>query len=267
MTQSIRRRPLILATALTAGTLAAGLLAGCGAGQITSTGAIVSAVPGSSGSVRVPGPDGGEIQVRNLTIDYPGPDGYPAGAPAPLSVRIFNGTAQQVTLVGVSAVIVPARGGGSTDAGTAVLVGSAPSGSPAASATGPVSIASAGPSAAGSASARPSASGSASARASGAPAPSGSAVPVGGASVDVPVPSSPGLPIVLSRAAGGRYLQIASLPRDVSPADTMRLTFTFRLADGSTAVIGTADSPLEVVVAPPTGALSRSPLPLETPAQ
>ena len=67
-------------------TAAAALIVGataCSAGQNTQTAEQVAAVTGAS-------VDFGELQLRDVTVVFPGPDGYAAGENAPLTVRIFN---------------------------------------------------------------------------------------------------------------------------------------------------------------------------------
>ncbi|MEV4411580.1 hypothetical protein [Catellatospora sp. NPDC049609] len=89
-------------TMLFAGGAAAAVLAlsGCGAGMISQTADQVAAVPGYSATVPVPG--GGNIALRDAMIAYPGVKGFPAGADAPLQLRIFNDTEQPVTLESVT---------------------------------------------------------------------------------------------------------------------------------------------------------------------
>lgn len=87
---------------LFAGGAAAAVLAlsGCGAGMISQTADQVAAVPGYSATVPVPG--GGNIALRDAMVAYPGIKGYPAGADAPLQLRIFNDTEKPVTLESIT---------------------------------------------------------------------------------------------------------------------------------------------------------------------
>lgn len=94
------RRPMptrrLAAAALAAGAGVALALGGCSAGQVTQTASQVAPVNGIDA-------EAGPVSLRNLLIEYPGPDGYPAGSDAPLQVRLFNNGMQPITLVGVSA--------------------------------------------------------------------------------------------------------------------------------------------------------------------
>ena len=71
-------------------------LAGCSAGLVTQTATQVAPVVGID-------VDAGDIALRNVVIEYSGPEGYEAGSDAPLVVRIFNNGMESVTLVGVTA--------------------------------------------------------------------------------------------------------------------------------------------------------------------
>jgi copper(I)-binding protein len=90
------RTPRLALAAVASGVGAVLALAGCSAGQITQTATQVAPVVGISG-------DAGDIALRNLVIEYNGPEGYAAGSDAPLVVRLFNRGQEPVTLVGVSA--------------------------------------------------------------------------------------------------------------------------------------------------------------------
>jgi copper(I)-binding protein len=90
------RTPRLALAAVATGVGAVLALAGCSAGQITQTATQVAPVVGISG-------DAGDIALRNLVIEYNGPEGYAAGSDAPLVVRLFNNGLEPVTLVGVSA--------------------------------------------------------------------------------------------------------------------------------------------------------------------
>lgn len=122
---------------LFAGGAAAAVLAlsGCGAGMISQTADQVAAVPGYSMTVPVPG--GGNIALRDAMVAYPGIKGYPAGASAPLQLRIFNDTEQPVTLESITS-----NDAASVKLGTAADLKATPSpaaASPAASPTGTAS--------------------------------------------------------------------------------------------------------------------------------
>ena len=93
---SARRTSRVVTYALVAGACAALALAGCSAGQLTQTASQVAAVPGANVTV-------GSIALRDLKIQYNGPEGYRPGDDAPLAVRIFNDGTEPVTLTGVTA--------------------------------------------------------------------------------------------------------------------------------------------------------------------
>jgi hypothetical protein len=251
---SLRLAALVAGTAALA---AAGLLAGCGAGQVAQTANIVPAVGGANLDLRV---DGGVISVRDATLAYPGPEGYRAGEDAPLALRIVNSTSSPITLTGVSA-----------DAGTVRQVGGSAATEP--SPQPPSTEPSTGPSAATGPSALPSGaapSGSAaapgspaSAEPTAAPSPSG---PPGSATIDVPVPGAPnGLIILNKTGAEGTYLLVSGLTKGLRAGESVRLILTFTLADGGTVQMGASDRPeqeLNVPVAVPDEATQRSPMSL-----
>ncbi|MDG4828088.1 hypothetical protein O7627_02065 [Solwaraspora sp. WMMD1047] len=92
MTRSIRgarRGAVLLAGAATTGLL----MSGCGAGQIAETANIRPAVPG----VNVETTDG-LFKVRNAIVEYSDPLGYPSGGDAPLSMALYNDSAQPITV-------------------------------------------------------------------------------------------------------------------------------------------------------------------------
>lgn len=87
MTRSIRgsRRAAVVLGGMAAAT---GLLAsGCGTGQIAETAIKEPSIQG----VNTQTPDNG-YKIRGLVVEYPGPDGYRAGADAPVSAVIYNDT-------------------------------------------------------------------------------------------------------------------------------------------------------------------------------
>jgi hypothetical protein len=258
------RRRVALAVGATA-LATAGLLTGCGSGQVAQTAEIVPAVPGANLDLTV---DGGLISVRDATVDYPGPQGYQPGEDAPLTIRIINSTPSPVTLTGVTAKVAD----GTTSLGTVLQVGGVPSAAPSEespvvatptrnptprpSPSGMSSPAS--PSPGGSASAGSAASASASALPSG-------AVRLGGSpTIKVPIPAYPTGLIILSRAnIGGTYLTISGLTRPLRPGMSARLVLTFTLADGSTVALGASNLPGQQLVVPvgvPLSPQPRSPL-------
>lgn len=77
-----------LAAAMSAG------LAGCGAGQISRTAETEPSIVG----VNVDAPDQ-SVLIRDAAVAFPGPEGYPAGARAPITMVIFNETPTAVRLL------------------------------------------------------------------------------------------------------------------------------------------------------------------------
>lgn len=93
-------------------TAAAALVIGvsaCSAGQVTQTADTVAAVPGANLTV------GEFIQMNDVMITYPGPQGYPSGGTASMILRIFNNGPEADVLKAVS--VTPGEGGspGATD--------------------------------------------------------------------------------------------------------------------------------------------------------
>lgn len=258
--RSISRRRLVSAVVGVTALAAAGLLAGCGAGQIAETADIVPAVPGANFDLKI---DGGVISIRNATIDYPGSEGYKSGDNAPLTLRIINGTTSPVTLTGATATVANST----ADAGKVVMVGEAPSAAASAESPVPATLPATrnptptpkssgkGHSAAPSASPSPAASPTESPSAAG---------PAGSATINVKIPGAPDGLIILSQAnSGGTYLEITGLTTPLLPAQTLRLVLTFTLADGSTVQLGNsnvASQQLLVPVAVPESPQPRSPL-------
>lgn len=98
MASRARRRSITL-IATTALTVGAAALAGCSADLDAATSKQVAAVPGAGATL---GPSG-TIAIRDVTIVYNGTAGYPVGANAPLTVRIFNAGSSAIQLTKVSA--------------------------------------------------------------------------------------------------------------------------------------------------------------------
>lgn len=89
-TRGHRRVAVLLSGAAVTGAL---LLSGCAAGQIAET-----AVKSSSiGGVNIDAPDG-SVSVRNLSVPYPGIEGYPAGGSAPVEVGLYNNTNEPIAI-------------------------------------------------------------------------------------------------------------------------------------------------------------------------
>lgn len=245
MTRSMMRGAAVFAASAT---MVAGLvLSGCGAGQVTQT---ENQNPPISG-VDVSSEDG-TVQLRNVALQYSGPEGYETGQAVPLQVRIFNQNRDVIRLVGVT-----------SDAGAVVLAGRgvtapAPSAPPTSASPSASGSASGAPSASGSVSGSPAASGSVSgsASASGSPSASASASatpsgPPTNPTIDVEVPVRG---IAVLDPSLGRYLQITGLSEELKPGDTVEVTFRF-----SNGVSITTPVPIAVPYSPPP----RSPLNFE----
>jgi copper(I)-binding protein len=189
-----RRRARIVAGSV----LVAGLLAvsACSAGQDTQTSHQVAAVPGANASA---GPAGGDISValRDLTVVYKDPKGYPAGADAPLAVRLFSQGGQAVSLIGASsdaAQAVVLAGGG-----TAPTVGATEE------------VATASPGASPAAAAQP---------------------PAGESTFEVKIPAA-GYTLLVP--GSGPHLVLNKLKMPLVPGDSVNVTFTF--SDGATVTV------------------------------
>ncbi|MFV2124547.1 hypothetical protein ACFHWS_08365 [Micromonospora sp. LOL_013] len=89
-TRGHRRVAVLFAGAAVASGL---LLSGCGAGQLAETATKATAING----VNLESPDGA-VSVRDLSVPYPGVEGYPAGGSAPVEVGLFNNTNDPVTV-------------------------------------------------------------------------------------------------------------------------------------------------------------------------
>ena len=89
------RLPVSRRAALVAGvaTVAAVALAGCSAGQVAET---ALKKPSNMG-VNADTTDG-SVAIRNLSVVYAGPAGYPAGGNAPLEVAMFNQTDAEIVV-------------------------------------------------------------------------------------------------------------------------------------------------------------------------
>jgi hypothetical protein len=224
-----RHARLVAASAGIIAVIAAGALAGCGAGQIAETSTIVSAVPGGSASVAVPTKNNpnGALLITNVTVDYNDVNGYAAGATAPLSMWIINQSTDPLTVTAGDAQLVDptkattltALGSMSLSGGTPVVeavqgVAGNPSTPPPAPPAPPSSPASTAPSS-------PSGSG----------APSTAPAAPAAASVTV----QPGTMMVLSTSAGSdvQHLVVTDLKGAVVPGNTVQLTFNVTTPDGT----------------------------------
>jgi copper(I)-binding protein len=227
-------RAALLATAVLGTALA---VSGCSSGQISQTARMMPAVPGAN-STPTPGGDP-SIQLRNVTLVYPGVDGYRQGATAPLQLHIFNTGERPVTLVQVTtdAASAVTMTGGAVPSGTAfpppaasASVSALPSETPSQSERG-LPPESASPSGSASRSAGASPSGGASPSESAFP--SISAPPFGSASA---APSPGGRPVRVTIAvdgfvelspATGAALQLDGLTRAIVAGESTTITFVF----------------------------------------
>lgn len=190
---------------LTGTVVATALLAsGCGAGQIAETAKADPGVPGVSATT----PDG-HFKIINLAIAYPGPDGYPAGADAPLNLAIHNDSLKPVT---VEISTADARG--------VVLDGEPTDASPTEPTPGPTVSPS--PTDAGSpgATATPTAGAAPDPTSSSAPA---LAVPAGAARVEVPAAGV----ALLNGVTDGPRLRLVGLGRSLVVGEGVTLVFDF----------------------------------------
>ncbi|MFI7596804.1 hypothetical protein [Actinoplanes sp. NPDC049681] len=90
--RSLGTRRAFLATGVA--TVAAVALAACSAGQVAETALKRPSNPG----VNAENSDR-SVVIRNLSVQYPGVEGYAAGANAPLELGIYNQTKQPITVL------------------------------------------------------------------------------------------------------------------------------------------------------------------------
>ncbi|MFG3699690.1 hypothetical protein ACGF5C_17465 [Micromonospora sp. NPDC047620] len=97
MTRSIRgsRRAALLLSGMAAATGL--LLSGCGAGQVAETANKEPSVQGVNLNVTLPAGEG-SYAVRGLLVEFPGVEGYKAGANAVLNAVIYNDSREPVTV-------------------------------------------------------------------------------------------------------------------------------------------------------------------------
>jgi len=235
---STRRRPVkarrIAVAAVMAGIAAAATLTGCGSGQITQTGTQVAPVPGTDVNA-------GQIGLRNLVIEYPGPEGYPAGADARLIVRIFNNGQTPITLTGVSAD----KATSVSLVGTPEVVPTTEAPPPPATTTAPAS-----PEATATATAEPTATGepTATATATAEPTPTATPLPTRAPEISITIPPQSFVLLVPGQGSAG-YLRLDRLTQSIAPGESTQVTFTF--SDGTTATV-------PVPLAPPTTEVPRA---------
>lgn len=210
MTRSIReRRGRVL---LVGAAIATALLgSGCGAGQIAQTAQIAPGVPG----VNAQTPDG-LFKVRNLTIAYPGPQGYPAGADAPLELALYNDSDAPVTVeISTADARAVVLGGGSSAAPapteasptatpaspTGAPESAGPTGSPGATETLPAGGETPGP--------------------TNAPTTPAAPAPAGPARLQIPAAGF----VLLNGVEGAQVLRLAGLGRALVPGEAVNLVF------------------------------------------
>ncbi|WBB74116.1 hypothetical protein O7602_00695 [Micromonospora sp. WMMD1128] len=212
MTRSIRgsRRPALLL----AGTAAAGLLlAGCGTGQVAETANKIPSVQG----VNVQTSDN-LYKVRGLYVQFPGPQGYEAGANAPLNVVIYNDSEAPVTVTVT------------TDSARDILLTGAAGASGAATPTGsptePASVSptAADPSASPSQSLEVPASPSAGESGSASPSPSESESAPAGQPARIEIPA---LGYAQLNSGNPQFLQLVGLNQKLVVGQQVNLTFDF----------------------------------------
>ncbi len=230
---STRRRPVqarrIAVAAVVAGIGAAVALTGCSAGQITQTATQVAPVPGTD-------VDAGQVGLRNLVIQYPGPEGYPAGADAPLIVRIFNNGQTPITLTGVSA-----------DKATSVSLIGTPEVVPTTEAPPPpTTTAPASPDATATATTEPTTTATAepTATATAEPTP----MPTRAPEISITIPPQSFVLLVPGQGSSG-HLRLDRLAQSIAPGESAQVTFTF--SDGTTVTV-------PVPLAPPTSEVPRA---------
>jgi copper(I)-binding protein len=220
------RRARLAATTLLAGLAALATITACGSGQYAQTANQVPGVPGTNVNV---GPNG-NIQLRNVVVAYDSPTGYPAGATAPLVVRIFNNGQDPIQLTGVDA---PGAAGSVTltsGSATPTAVPSPTTASP--TATAPTS---------------PGASPTATPTGSPSPTPTVTAEPALNPANQFPITIPPQTWADLVPGQG-QYLVLNDLTNAVAPGQTVGVTFQF--SGGTTAS-------LQVPVDLPTGSAAR----------
>jgi copper(I)-binding protein len=166
--------------------------------------------------------------MRNVVVQYSDPAGYPAGASAPLVVRIFNGGQAAIQLTRVEA---PGA------AGSVTLTSGSPTATPAPSPTSAEPTTTASPSPSGSTTPTPSASET--------PPPTNAPVVTPGGQLPITIPAQTWAMLVPGQ---GPYFLLNGLTNALAPGDTVGVNFRF--SDGTVAT-------LQVPVDLPTGAANR----------
>ncbi|MEU4771512.1 hypothetical protein [Micromonospora sp. NPDC023644] len=211
MTRSIRgsRRAALLLSGMAAATGL--LLSGCGAGQVSETANKEPSVQGVNLSAR-----NGEYAVRGLLVEFPGTEGYQAGANAVLNAVIYNDSRNPVT---VTVSTDSAREVVIAGAGATASPSVSPSGSPSPDPSAPASP---GTSESPSAPASPGATGSPSGSASPS-APESPAAPAGEpARIEIPP-----LSYVQLNTGSDRFFQLVGLNEALRSGQNVFVTFDF----------------------------------------
>lgn len=225
-----RTRPRLALAAVAFGVGAVLALAGCSAGQITQTSTQVAPVVGID-------VDAGQVALRNLVIEYNGPQGYAAGSDAPLVVRMFNNGQEPVTLVGVTA----------DKAEAVVLAGSPTVVSPTQAPTQPPAPeATESPDAEAAPSPTDTEAPTASPTDTAAPTPSPTTQRPAPEPISITIP--PQSYVLLVPGGDSGHLVLVGLREAIIPGESVSVTFTFD--DGTTAVV-------PVPLAPPVHAVPR----------
>lgn len=226
-----RAHPRLALAAVAAGVGAVLGVAGCSAGQITQTASQVAPVPGAEANA-------GAIALRNLVIQYNGPEGYAAGSNAPLVVRIFNDGMTPVTLTGVSA----------DKAASVNLVGTPEVVTPTTSPTVPSGIESPSPAPTGEASPDPEGSPTASPEPTASPSPTATPTTPAPQPISITIPPQSYVLLVPGESDSG-HLVLTDLTEAIGPGEFVTVTFTFD--DGTTAEV-------QVPLAPPVDPVPRA---------
>ncbi|MFF0375344.1 hypothetical protein [Actinoplanes missouriensis] len=223
------RRAVQAAGAATVAVLA---LAGCSAGQVAETAILDTPIAGVDTQTT-----SGSVYIRNLQVEYPGVEGYKAGANAPLELSLYNQTDNEITVSISSRPTEQAQVVSASQVGVVTRGASpaAPSGAPDQTPASPASE-------------PPGANGAD--EASSAPA---TEAPAGSRAPSAPVasdgPTAPVVPAVrvspaqfkigaqgtaLFRPTDAAQLQVIGLSDDLAPGTSVNLVFEF--SDGSPAM-------------------------------